>query len=310
MSGGADAQIGFKSETTPGTLVVVDQFPPFKSEGLAQVINYLDTETISARHTLSVTKQGTKEVGGPVSFELANVDLATLLTHMMGTVVTTGAGPYEHVATPGSLVGKSMSWQVGRPSSDGTVNPFDYAGCKVGSWTISADVGSIATMDLDLVGMTEATDGSLATASYDTAWEPFVFTEASLTLAGSAIGTVRSLSVTGDNAIERRVRLGSGTSKEPLQIGRRPYTGTVSMDFDGLTEYAKYVAGTQVALVALFDNGTDTLTITANVQYTGDTPTVGGQELLEQTLPFRCLSATSDATAITLTLSNTEVLAD
>ena len=309
MSGGADAQIGYKSESTPGTLVVVDQFPPFLSEGLAQVINYLDTETISSRHTLSVTKQGTVEVGGSVSFELANVDLATLLTHMMGKVVTSGVGPYEHVATPGSLVGKSMSWQVGRPSSGGTVHPFDYAGMKIGSWTISADVGSIATMDLDLVGMTEATGGPLATASYDTAWEPFVFTEASLTVAGTSIATVRSLSITGENAIERRVRLGSGVSKEPLQIGRRPYTGTVAMDFDDLTQYAQYVAGTQVALVALFDNGTDTLTVTANVQYTGDTPVVGGQELLEQSLPFRALSATSDAAAITLTLSNTEVLA-
>ena len=309
MSGGADAQIGFKTESTVGTKVVVDQFPPFKSEGLTQSITYLDTETISSRHTLSVTKQGTKEVGGQVSFELANVDFATLLTHMMGSVTTSGAGPYTHVATPGSLVGKSMSWQVGRPDSGGTVNPFDYLGCKIGSWTISADVGSIATMDLDLVGMTEATGGTLATASYDTAWEPFVFTEASLTLAGTAIGTVRSLSLTGDNAIERRVRLGSGTSKEPLQIGRRPYTGTVSMDFDSLTQYAKYVAGTEVALVALFDNGTDTLTIACNVQFTGETPTVGGQELLEQSLPFRCLSATSDADAITLTLVNTETVA-
>jgi len=309
MSGGADAQIGFKSESTPGTLVVVDQFPPFVSEGLGQVINYLDTATISSRHTLSVTKQGTKEVGGSVSFELANVDFATLLTHMMGTVATSGSGPYEHVATPGDLEGKSMSWQVGRPDSSGTVRPFDYAGCKIGSWTISAEVGSIATMDLDLVGMTEATGGTLATASYDATWEPFVFTEASLTLAGTSIATVRSLSLTGTNAVERRVRLGSGTSKEPLQIGRRTYEGTVSMDFDDLTEYAKYVAGTQVALVALFDNGTDTLTITCNVQYTGETPVVGGQELLEQSLPFRALHATSDASAITLTLSNTETAA-
>lgn len=309
MAGAADAQVGFKSESTVGTAVTVDQFTPFLSEGLGQRITYLDTQTISARHTLSVTKQGTKEVGGPLSLELANTDLATLLTHMMGSVSTSGTGPYTHTATPGDLEGKSFTVQIGKPDSGGTVRPFTYAGCKVGSWTISANVGSIALLDLDVIGMTETTATALASASYDSTWEPFTFTEASLTLAGSSIATVRSLSITGNNAIERRIRLGSGTSKQPLQIGRRSYTGTVSMDFDDLTEYAKYVAGTEVALVATFNNGTQTLTVTANVQYVGDTPAVGGQQLVEQTLPFRCLHSSSDSSAITLTLVNSEASA-
>ena len=309
MPGGADAQIGWKSEVTPGTAVVVDTFQPFRSENIKQNIEYLDTQTISARKVLRLTKRGSQMVEGGFTTELANTDIATLLKHAFGTVVTAGAGPYTHTFTPGDLTGDAMTIQVGRPASSGTVHPFTYAGCKVANWTISASVGEIATLEVGIIGMTETTATALATASYDSTWEPFVFTEASLSIAGSSVGTVRDVSISGDNAIETRVRLGSGTSKEPLEIGLRDYSGTITTDFDSLTHYNLFTAGTEAALVMTFDNGTEDLVITTNVQLTGETPEVSGFDLLAQSLPFRCISSTSDAAAITAVLTNSEASA-
>lgn len=309
MSGGAEGQVGWKSETVVGTGVVVDTFQPFRSENIKQNINYLDTQTISARHVLRLTKQGSKGVEGGISMELPNEDIAVLLKHCFGAVSTTGAGPYEHTYTPGDLEGDALTIQVGRPATSGTVHPFTYAGCKISEWTIASNIDEIATLDVSVIGMTETTGTALASASYASGWEPFVFTEASLTVGGSAANTVRSVSLTGNNAIQNRIRLGAATSKEPLQIGLRSYTGTITTDFDDLTHYNLFVNGTESAMVLTFDNGTDTLVITTNIQFTGETPEVSGFDLLGQNLPFRCISSTSDAAAITAVLTNAEASA-
>jgi len=207
------------------------------------------------------------------------------------------------------LTGDSLTIQVGRPASSGTVHPFTYAGCKISDWTIAASVGEIAKLDFSVIGMTETTATGLASASYASDWEPFVFTEASLSIGGTSVATVRDVTLSGNNAIERRIRLGTATSVQPLEIGLRSYTGTITTDFDALTHYALFTAGTETALVQTFNNGTDTLVITSNVQFTGETPEVGGFDLLSQSLPFRCISSTSDAAAITAVLTNGEASA-
>lgn len=306
MPGGSDGSVGFVSEVTPGVAVVVNKFLPFVSESIKQEIEYLDSKTLTARHTLNATKAGSQRVGGGITTELANTTLATLLKHMFGTIGTTGVGPYVHTASPGPLTGKSMTIQVGRPDIGGTVRPFTYPGCKIAGWTIAANVGEIATLEFDIIGMTETTATGLAVPSFDASWSPFVFREASLTVAGAAPNNVRSASIGATNQLNGRWGLGSGTSKEPLQAGKRPYTGTVSVDFESLTEYNRFINATQAALVYTFSNGTQSLVITMNVQFVGETPTVSGEELLEQPLPFRCLSATSDANAITAVLTNAE----
>jgi hypothetical protein len=306
---GADGQVGFKTETTVGTAVTVDQFVPIKSESIKNDITYLDTETISARKVLRLTKAGSRSVGGDLTTELSNVTVATLLKHAFGTVNTTGAGPYTHTYTPGDLTGKSMTVQVGRPATTGTIHPFTYAGMKVQSWQLSCQVDQIAELVLSLIGMSEATGTALATASYAATWSPFTFVEGSVSVGGSAVASVKSFNLSGTNAIEHRHRIGSSASLQPLEAGLRDYSGEIVTDFDALTHYALYTGNTATAVVLTFTNGANTLTITMNVQFTGETPTIDGFDLLEQTLPFRAISTTSDANAITAVLVNTETSA-
>lgn len=307
---GAEGQVGFVSEVTPGTAVTVDKFVPIKSESIQNSITYLDTETISARKVLRLTKPGINSVAGDITTELANTTIATLLRHAFGGHAVTGTDPYTHTYTPDDLTGEAMTVQVGRPSSTGTIHPFTYAGCKVQSWEMSADVDAIAEFVLSLIGMSETTGTALATASYDSDWSPFTFVEGAVTITGSPVATVKSFNLSGTNAVEHRHRIGSADSLEPLEAGLREYTGEITSDFDALTHYSLYTAGTETAVILKFDNGTQTLTVTMNVQFTGETPTIEGFDMLEQALPFRAISSTSDAAAITAELVNSEVNAD
>jgi hypothetical protein len=295
---------------TPGTGVAVTKFLPFRSENIKQNINYLDTQTLSSRLTLRKTKAGTKTVEGSFTTELPNTTLATLLKHCMGAVATTGAGPYTHTLTPGDTRTLGLTVQVGRPDASGTWcsrSPMRDARCPPGR-SLRPKARSPRSV-VNLIGMSETTGTALATASYDSSWSPFVFQEASLTVAAGAENNVREFNLTGNNQIQTRFRLGSATSKNPLGIGVREYTGTVTVDFDGLTDYGRFVNGTESALVATFNNGTQTLTITQNVQFVGETPEVSGNDLLAHNMPYRALSSSSDAASITAVLVNSETTA-
>jgi hypothetical protein len=240
---------------------------------------------------------GTYTVSGSLVLEPSPEDLAVLLPWIMGAAA---------VGTTFSLADTVPAKYI---TIDRISKVFTYAGCKISEWTIAASVGEIAKFDCNIIGMTETTATGLATASYPSTWAPFVFTEATVNITGSPVATVRDVSLTGNNAIERRIRLGVATSVQPLEIGLRSYTGTITTDFDALTHYNLFLAGTQTALVLKFDNGPDELTITMNIQFTGETPEVGGFDLLSQSLPFRCISSTTDAAAITAVLLNTETSA-
>lgn len=308
MPGGAEAQLGLKTEVTPGTPVTVDTFSPFVSEGVKSNYTRLKTNSLTARRLPAKIIAAGYQVAGPLNFELANTDTATLLHHAFGTVQTTGAGPYVHTYTP-DLQDEAFTLQLGRPDSAGTVQPFTYAGCKVAGWSIDNSVGDIATWTADIIGMTETTGTALAAASYTAGWCPFVFTQATVSLDAVSIGTVKSVSLSGDNAIDGRMRMGSDTSLEPLNIGRAAITGTITMDFDDLTEHAKVVSGAEVDIILTWDDGTSDLQITMTAIYNGDTPNVSGQDLLEQTLPFEVYNGTDDASGFTAVLTNGEASA-
>lgn len=302
---GLGGQFGYVSEVTPGTAVTVDKFLPINSEAIKQEIERLDSQGIRAgRLITSAWKPGARTISGTVELELWNADIATLFRHMFGAVTTaTNGSLWDYTYTPADLTGESMTVQVGRPDIDGTVRPFTYAGCKAGGWTLTAEVGSIAMLSLDLVGMTETNGTVLASASYDSGLAPFVFTEASLSIAGSTNNTVSSVELTCTTGLTERHRLGSATSLEYLQNEFREFTGSATADFENLTQYNRFINGDEAALVLLFNNGTESLTVTANVRFDGETPELAGPELLEQNIPFKAVSATSDASAITAVLT-------
>ena len=311
LASGLAAQLGLKEETTYGTAVTVDTFGEFVSESIKFDRSRIESAGLRAgRRVLHRWAQGSQRAAGDLELELPNVGvIGWLLKHAFGGVATTGSGPYVHTFTPGDLAGKGLTVQIGRPDMGGTVRAFTYNGAKVTSWSIAASVDEYVKATFSLYALAEATGTALATASYPAGLAPFVFTGAQLDIAGSGIA-VKDITLSGDNtlATDRHRQRASDPeqSLEPLESNLREYAGSLSADFEDLTAYTRFTAGTEAALVATFTSGSDTLVVTTNVRFDGETPVVGGPDLLEQPLSFKCLSGTSDAAAITAVLTNTD----
>lgn len=311
LASGLAGQWGFVDESTYGTFVAPTRFLEFLSESVKLERERIESNGIRAgRRILHRWAPGVQRVTGDIEFELAPQGTALLWKHILGAVATSGAGPYTHTLTPGDLSGKSMTVQIGRPDIGGTVRPFSYLGCKVATAELSLEVNEFVLMTVGLYGAHEDTGQALATASYPSGLSPFVFTHGSISLAGSAFD-VRSASLSIDNGLATDRHFIRATTperpKEPLEADRRAITGTLTADFTDLTAYNRFVNGTEAALVFTLNAGASAqTTITLNVRFDGDTPEIGGAELLEQSLPFKAVSATSDAAAITVVVINSD----
>jgi hypothetical protein len=307
---GLNAQLGFAEETTWGTGVTPTLFVPLVNESINQQIDRLESKAIIAGARAIRSQQwtpGNQYVKGSVGLELNDRTTSMLFKHMFGTVVTSGAGPYTHTFTPGDLKNLGLTLQIGRPDNSGTVQPFTYAGTKIGKWQLGLKADEIATLGLDIVAKSETTATALASASYAASISPLSFVGASLNIAGSAY-KVNNVTLSGDNKLDdKRIFIGQTTVDEPLEVDLREYVGTIDSEFVDLTAYNRFVAGTEAALVLSLAKGTSTVTITCNVRFDGNTPNVAGGAILRQPLPYKCVGATTDASAITAVLVNSDV---
>lgn len=310
LASGIGGQLGLVAEVTYGTYVAPSRWYEFVSESLVLERERIESAGIRAgRRVLHRWAAGIQRVTGDVSMELAPQNYGLIFEHMFGGKATTGAGPYTHTFTPGDLAGKSLAVQIGRPDIAGVVRPFSYLGMKVASWELSCSVNEYAMLNLSMYGAHEDTAQTLGTPAYPATLTPFTFLQGVVSVAGSGFD-VKECSLSADNGLATDRHFLRTTTperpKEPLEASRRAYTGELTADFTDLTAYNRFVNGTEAALVLTFTSAPHSLTITMNVRYDGTTPNISGDDLLEQSLPFKAVSGTSDAAAITAVLINAD----
>ena len=315
LRSGLNAQLGYARETTYGTYVAPARFLEFKSESLELDIDRMESEGIRAGPRVQRSDRwvsGARTVDGDVNLEILTTGLGAFFEDFVGPVVTVSpfAGVFEHTFTPGDLA-LGASVQIGRPDSNaGTVHPFSYLGCKVVSALIAGRVGEIGELSMTLAGQDETTAQSLGVASYP-ANKVLTFVEGKVEVAAAEID-VRSFELNIDNGLATdRMKLNSQLRKEPLEVSKRLYTGTLDAYFVDLVAYNRFVNGTEAALVLTFEGAiiastfTELLEITMNIRTDGRTPTVSGIEEIPQeigykalgnTAPFSLLYRTSDTT--------------
>lgn len=314
LKSGLAAQIGYAAESTPGTAVAVTRFVPLVSESIALEKERLESEGIIAGRRVLTSDQwngGNDTVSGSIQHEIYNRGLGVLFNQMFGAV-TSNEDPYDgvwtHTFSPGDLSGKSLTVQVGRPGVNGTVAAFNYAGCKVSSWEIALSAGEIATLGLDIVGMSEAMGTpSLASATYPAGMRPLKFNHGSV-LIGGVSTPVKSITISGDNGLaDDRRFIGSTGIAEPLEADLRTYEGSMELEWDTSSpHYQAYLDGDEVAVVLNLSAGNDSVEVIMNVRFEGETPSVGGREILSHNVPFKCVADAGDDSAITVVLTNTD----
>lgn len=305
MSTLLDAQFGYKAESTWGTAVAVTSFVEFSQESLRPNYQLLTGTGFrpGARAVRSdrTVRGGMTGLTGSVTWQLLSKggsNISGLLAAVLGEVSSTTSATdsvYTHTGTYGNLAGDSLTLQVCRPDTSGTVQPFTYAGCKAGGLTLRNSLDGILEATLDVAhAKTETTATSLASASYTASAELFSWVGGGLTIAGSSVN-VTDISLSVRNAYKIRRFIG-GTQAEPLENGIREATCAITMEFEDLTELnyvrAATVAAGQKKIVATWSAPTlagvsayPQIIATFEVaEFTGDYVSQNGQDMNMLTL--------------------------
>lgn len=308
---GLSGSVGIKKETTYGTRVAPDLFFEFATEGGVRNQRYLESRMIrSGRFFQSAPRRvlTTRDAGFSMSGEVPNKGFGSILDLLHGNTVT----PAQQAATTAylqthNLTGdptKSITAQVGKPSTNGTVNPFEYPGSMLNAFTLSCAVDGWLEFTAGFDSQDEDVGQSYATPSYATSLEGFNFQQCVVTVnsvvQNLTTGTlVRSMGMdlSLPRANERFGLRSAATKAKPILNDYTPGSGTIGVEFTDMTQYGLYTAGTKVPIIFAFTSaslaGTAipfSLTITiASAQFTGATPQVSGPDILSFEAPFTIL---------------------
>src|SRR5690606_37434896 len=277
---GLSGQVGFAEETTWGTPATVDRFLEHLEEELNMEPTWLDSEGIKAGQAykrVTRTKQSRRTVSGSLSLEAADKGLGVLLKHALGQATSTqiaSTTAYRQIHTPAPKTGLGLTFQVGRPQTDGTVKPFTYAGCKIVGWEFSCSDGELAQCSFDVDGQDMSTATALANAAYIAGTGVFDFSEATTFKIGGTVSTtsgvtsvsggvdvstvVRGITLAGESgmAVERYGLGNAGVKEAQIENETPTLAGSLAGEFtDQSAFYDLLVSNTTTALEVAFTHG-------------------------------------------------------
>lgn len=216
--------------------------------------------------------------------------------------VTTSSSPVVTSAT--AAFGPD---DLGKPVSGTNIPAASYVGLVNSATSISLSSAPNANTPVNASGAGTSqslTLGiALAAASYAAgASKPFHFDQGVFTLGG-VVQKVTEATLNFDNMfVGRRGFLGQRFADEPLEgADLRKYDGDFTCEFSDRTVYNRFLNGVEASLVLAFTSGTDTLTITENVRFDGESPKVASKGIITQKVPFKA-DGTTDAGAVTAVL--------
>ena len=305
---GLDGQLGIALESVVGTYEAPTDFFEINSESLApNVIRPTSTPLTGGLVKRSGRVRVEQSGGGSGSFDVnvLNKGMGDLLKACFGSVATAQVGAtteYTHtftLDTANGQRGQSYTVQVGRPAAEtATVHPFNFLGGKVTGFRLNAPYGEYMTLSTDWDFMSHNTTDALAADSYPASAAPFISFDGAITLSGLAVATVSAFSfgVSKPMATDR-YNMGN-TKRQALANGIWEVTGELTAEFESLTAYNAWLAGTESANLVVTFTG-DTIPGESNpfkivitfplIQRTGSPPQLSGPGVVGQNLPFEAL---------------------
>lgn len=296
---GLSAQFGMAAQVAYGTFVSPTRFLEFNSESIKHNVRKAYTRGLGDRFQRSSrVRTYVDGAQGSVEFDFMNQNMGLLLKALMGAVNTAGAGPdYTHTFTPDSdgLAGEFYSVQMGRPSTDGTIRPFNYIGGKLLQADFSCAYGANLKVGTNWDFHSVETSTAIAAVSIDADAVPLSFIDGTITFDATEI-EVKAANWSVQNALNVERKFIGLTKREPIQNGEIMVSGSLEMEFEDMTYVNKYIAGTVGKLVLNFAYGDIggsvpfELEVTLEeIEFTADTPTVGSSDVLALPLSWKAL---------------------
>lgn len=312
---GSNSKLIFDQETNFGTTPAspAAQVAYFENEGFAQTIEQIESSIIRGNRNPTAPLMGNRRVSGSVATELAPIGQAIWFKHLMGSVTTTGAGPYSHVFKVGVLpVGLCFEKQF----LDLTKYVL-YNGVRVASASFDFSPAGKVAASYSFVGQKETVSGASFDATpVDLGHSPFQGFQAAIEEGGATIGVVTAAKLEINNDIQSdQYVIGGGGYVYGLPEGIVKVSGSLTALFDSMALYDKAVAGTESSLKLTLSKG-DGLGSAGNesleffvpeLRFQATTPTIKDSKGLLIELPFTAyLDNAASATALQITLKNSQ----
>ena len=151
---GLDASVGFGQESAFNTAATPTRWLPFDSDTIARKKTTVQGMGLRAGNLSPFAAQrriATREAAGNIVLDVQNQGMGLLFKNALGASSISNAGAvYTQTFTLGSRLGTSLTCQLGRPSADGTINPFTYTGGKVVDWELSLATNQFLKLNLGL----------------------------------------------------------------------------------------------------------------------------------------------------------------
>ena len=329
IGSGLAGSIGIGAESTYGTFAPPTRWLPWLEENLDIDRKFSDGKAVVAGSLLKQSNQTvllTQMAKGTIKVPVTTSGLGLLLKAALGAaagptqMATTAA--YQTVATLASTAGNSLTAQIGRPQTDGTITPYSYTGCKVTGFDLTVESGNVPELSVEVVGQQLTETQALVVPVFETS-NPAVFSFQQVTLkAGVTIGSevamanVRKFDLSLKRKLdESRFYIGgNGLLAEPLEDDFLELTGSLTADFTNTTDWDAWVlASDNVSLIINIVGGLiatgynyslDIAVPVALIQ--GADPKMSGPKIVEREVKFEALDDNVHA-PLTITYTSTDI---
>lgn len=304
---GFGTKVSFGVETTAGTEVARTVSVRPKSTSLSAKRNSDRVpHLVASSGSTNASEMFTTgiEVGGEVVMIGAyqGNGLGLLLEAVMGTVATTGAGPYVHAYTLGTS-GLSLSACVER--GVGGQGDEEFYGLHPVSMELSLATGALMEVKAEFIGMGVGARGADTPPGMGT---PYYISHADCGTVSFDSSTYKASSVTlnVDTKIARLPELGSLYTSPPEREDFQEITLNVEFVSRSDALYTAHLADTRGDVSVTMTDGTRTLAITLhNACMTSYEDPISDAGVIRQQVTFRALgNDTNDGLAISLTNGN------
>lgn len=288
------------------------QVAHFESCGLKMSRGQDQSQTIRGNRNPTRSARGNTDVAGPLAMEL-QAYIGRLLKAALGTVATSGVGPYTHLFTIGSALPSLMIEQGFADLG----HYFKYNGCKVGKLTFNVTPSGFQKISFDFNGAKETVSGaSFDAAATDLGKQSFDgFSLATIEEGGVAIGDVVGIDgLTIDNDLDLEgYNVGSQGVRSDIPEGLVKVSGTLKARFKDLILYNKAVNGDESSIkigYALGDGlgsaGNESIELyLPELTYSPNAPVISGPKGVVVELPFEAYyDDSAEGSAIQITLKN------
>ena len=307
MSSILDQVVQIAEESTYGTFVSPTRAYEAQADTFTRDTTYIesvgmrrDLQTIRSDRNDTVTLGAT----GSIETDVLTKGHGLLMKHILGT----SAGPTQQGGTAAYLqtftsddTGPtgSLTTQVSRVDAGGTLRTFSYNGCVPTGFNITQNLDEALKLTVDFDAEEEVTSESEATPSYPASTDVLDFTMSTVEIDDSAVSSFTSFSLDADLGMktDRRFLKGSAVKSQPKRSSVPSYTGTIEGEFEDLTQFAAYTAGTVFKLEFICTYPTviastyyPKLHVTlAACKWTGTTPVASLDDMTTISLPYTVL---------------------